>query len=187
MENPMLLRKDLLMFIILGTLLTGSLRTLSQSDSVKLHKIKFDWELGPPGAGVNCSLHSNLKNSFGIGINSLYVMVILLPSKQNGGEAWPFTNFDLLNCKLFYRNTINRILTIEYAAKYSFSRFEESFPGALVLSQPLESTVQAYGVHIAPIIMKTKVKFKPTLSIVRTVEKPTVFIYFCPVVFIFNL
>jgi hypothetical protein len=184
----MLLRKDLLMFIILGSLLTGSLRTLSQSDSIKLHKIKFDWELGPPGAGVNCSLHTNLQNSFGIGINSLYIMAIFLPSKQNGGEdASPFLNFDLLNCKLFYRNTINRILTIEYAAKYSFSRFGESFPGTLVLFQPSQYVVQTYGVHIAPIIMKTKVKFKPTLSIVRTVEKPTIFVYFCPLVFIFNL
>ena len=157
-----------------------------QADTIKPKKIKFDWELGPPGAGVNFSIHNNVKNSFGVGLNSLYIMTILLPPDQNGGEAWPFQNFDILNCKFFYRNTISRFLTLEFAIKYSLSRFGESFPGEIVLDQPSQYMVQTYGLHIAPIIMSTKVKFKPTLSVVRTVENPTIFIYFCPLVFLFN-
>ncbi|OQX78619.1 MAG: hypothetical protein B6D61_05085 [Bacteroidetes bacterium 4484_249] len=150
-----------------------------QTDTVRSHKIKFDWELGPPGAGVNFSFPGKTMNSFGFGINSLYITYIFLPSGQNGEDSWPWINFDLINSKIFYRKIISKYITFEYSIKYSYSHF------GCVSCYP--ENVQLYGLQFAPIFGTGKVKYKPIIAITRSVENPTFFIYIMPLVFNFNL
>jgi len=172
----MLLRKNLLLFIILVILLLCSLHTISQSDSIKLHKIKFDWELGPPGAGVNFSIHSNLKNSFGIGLNALYANFVLLPPDARSEAS--AINWDFLNCKLFYRNVLSKRFTFEYSLKFGYSN--------LVQYGNLEDSPMV-GIHFASIIGNKRAKYKPMIALVQSVEGKTIFLYIIPLVFNYKI
>jgi len=144
---------------------------------LKQHKIKFDWELGPPGAGVNFSIHRNAANFFGIGINTLYITWFFAPRyihKESEAYTW-----DYFNSKFFFRNMINRYITIEYSLKYSYSHL------GCFYCHPKNH--QFIGLQIAPIFGKGFGKYKPTMVFTRSIENPTFFIYIMPLVFNFNL
>lgn len=167
----------LLVILVIYLVIFGS-HTYGQSDTVKTGKVKIDWELGPPGAGVNFSFPINNFNSFGVGFNSLYITYIFFPPDNNGEDSWPWMNFDLINSKIFYRMLISKFITFEYSIKYSYSHFG-GVPNGL-------KNIQMYGVQVAPIIGAGKAKWKPAIAVTRSVENPTIYFYIMPLVFNFN-
>jgi hypothetical protein len=171
------LMKSILWLNIIIVFLFCGYSAFGQDDTVKWNKIKFDWELGPPGAGVNFSIRQNAANSFGIGLNSLYFNLVITPSYfYDESEAF---SWDYINCRIFYRNVIGKRIIFEYALKYSYSYF------GCFYCDP--NNVQLYGLQFAPIIGMGKAKYKPTIAVTRSIENPTIFIYIVPLVFNFKL
>ena len=164
--------------ILLSVLMICSLHIVGQSDTIKSHKFKFDWELGYIGIGGNYSVKTGIGTSFGLGLNAGYCTLFLTQNYFNPGN-WPAGTWDYGNVKFFFRSSINRYLTLEYSFKYSYTHFGESY------CEPCRA--QLYGFQIATILGTKKVKLKPMIAVVRSVEKPTIFVYLVPLVFNFKL
>lgn len=170
--------KNSLLICITAYFLVSGIQVTGQSDTVKTHKIKFDWELGPPGAGVNFSLQQNEINYFGVGINILYPYFVITPEYVRR-ESEGYYNWGYINCKFFFRNIINKYITMEYSMNYSYSHF-----GCISCES---DKVHLFGVQVAPIFGSRKVKYKPTIAVARSFENPDIYFYIMPLVFNFNL
>ena len=168
---------NLKLIVLLSIIWLKGFQLFGQTDPLKQHKIRFDWELGPPGAGVNFSIQKNDKNSFGLGLNVLYYDLVILPHSVYE-ESEPY-NWDFLNGKIFYRNFINKRIILEYALKYSYSHFDCFYCE--------HKNNQLYGLQFAFIFGNRHFRYRPTLAVNRSIEDLTYFIYIVPLVFIFNL
>jgi hypothetical protein len=170
--------RNLTLIVIIIFIWLSSFQLFGQTDTLKQHKIRFDGEVGAIGIGGNFIINEALNSSFGFGSNLGYLTLYLTPNYFNlikgTGGTW-----DFFNIRIFYCNFISSYVTLEYSLKYSFSHFGDSY------CDPCNA--QLYGIQISPILGKKRVKLKPMIAFVRSVEKPTFFIYLVPLVFTFNL
>jgi hypothetical protein len=140
-------------------------------------KPKFDFETGFMGGGINFSIKLNDKNALGIGGIIGYYNILLTPNYFL--ESGTKLTFDYLSVKLFYRFNVNHFFIIEPAAKFSITMFGEED------CEPCSARL--YGFLTTFIIGQRKIKFKPGFGFVKSIEKPTYFIYFTPLVVSFKL
>ncbi|MEZ5197838.1 MAG: hypothetical protein R2764_16055 [Bacteroidales bacterium] len=168
---------NLTLIVIITLIWLNSFQSVGQSDTTKTRKIKFDWELAPPGAGFNFSLNSNNANSFGIGISILNPTIAIAPVEVARDDV--LYSIDLIYWKFFYRNRINKRIAMEYSLKHGFSN--------LVYGPNTDLFTQLLGFQFAISLGVRKVKYKPSISVVRSLEIPTTFVYVMPLVFNFNL
>ena len=169
--------KNLLLIGITAFLLFNGSKVNGQSDTTRSPKIKFDWEIGPPGAGVNFSIQNNKTKYFGIGVNVLYPIFVLVPGYVNK-ESEPYT-WDYVSGNFFLRHKLSKRVIFEYSLKYSYSHF------GCIYCEPED--VQLYGFQFASIFGSNRVRYKPKIAVTRSVENPTFFIYIMPLVFNFKL